>query len=87
MVRKGDIQIAKNYLNEDEIDSLNRLTVIFLESAELRVKSKKDLTLDFWRKNVAALLELKDYLTLFLGRITRLPIKMTLATEIINLYN
>ena len=60
-VRKGDIQIAKNYLTEDEIDSLNRLTVIFLESAELRVKSKKDLTLSFWRNNVDALLEFNDY--------------------------
>src|SRR5699024_410126 len=60
-VRKGDIQIAKNYLSEDEIDSLNRLTVIFLESAELRVKSKKDLTLGFWRNNVDALLEFNDY--------------------------
>lgn len=60
-VRKGDIQIAKNYLTEDEIDSLNRLTVIFLGSAELRVKSKKDLTLGFWRNNVDALLEFNDY--------------------------
>ncbi|MCX8482444.1 MAG: virulence RhuM family protein, partial [Crocinitomicaceae bacterium] len=29
-VRKQDIAIAKNYLTHDEIDSLNRLTVIFL---------------------------------------------------------
>ncbi|KAK3582445.1 hypothetical protein CHS0354_023991 [Potamilus streckersoni] len=35
-VRKQDIVIAKNYLNKDEIDTLNRLTVIFLETAELR---------------------------------------------------
>ncbi|NLH55435.1 MAG: virulence RhuM family protein, partial [Rikenellaceae bacterium] len=35
VVRKQDILIAKNYLNENEIDQLNRLTVIFLETAEL----------------------------------------------------
>ena len=57
IVRKGDVFIAKNYLQQDEIDSLNRLTVLFLESAEMRVKERKDLTLDFWRKNVDALLE------------------------------
>lgn len=56
IVRKGDIIIAKNYLTVDEIDSLNRLVNIFLESAELRVKQRKDLTLDFWRENVTALL-------------------------------
>ena len=48
-VRKQDVIIAKNYLTQDEIDTLNRLVVIFLEQAELRVKQKKDLTLDFWR--------------------------------------
>ena len=56
IVRKQDIIIAKNYLNEDEIDTLNRLTTLFLESAELRVKERKDLTLDFWRNNVNGLL-------------------------------
>ena len=35
-VRKADIVVAKNYLTEDEIDTLNRLVVIFLETAELR---------------------------------------------------
>ena len=44
VVRKQDIYIAKNYLRKDEIDSLIRLTVLFLDSAELRVKDHKDLT-------------------------------------------
>ena len=56
IVRKGDIIIAKNYLNEDEIDTLNRLVTIFLETAELRVKERKDLTIDYWKQNVDALL-------------------------------
>ncbi|MHA3050733.1 virulence RhuM family protein [Acinetobacter sp. ANC 4639] len=61
IVRKCDITIAKNYLTQDEIDSLNRLTVLFLESAELRVKSRKDLTLNFWRNNVDQLLMFNDF--------------------------
>ena len=60
VVRKGDITVAKNYLNADEVDSLNRLTVIFLETAELRVKERKDLTLPYWRDNVDKLLTFND---------------------------
>lgn len=60
VVRKQDIYIAKNYLTHDEIDSLNRLTALFLDSAELRVKERRDLTLDFWRNNVDALLNFQN---------------------------
>lgn len=59
-VRKEDVIVAKNYLNADEVDTLNRLVVIFLEQAELRAKERKDLTLDYWRKNVDRLLEFND---------------------------
>ena len=59
-VRKQDIIIAKNYLNQDEIDTLNRLTIIFLESAELRVKERKDITLRFWKENVDRILQFND---------------------------
>ena len=52
VVRKQDIYIAKNYLTEDELDSLNRMVVIFLEVAELQAKDKKDITMKFWRENV-----------------------------------
>lgn len=41
IVRKQDIFIAKNYLTEDEIDTLNRLVVIFLESAEHELPRRK----------------------------------------------
>lgn len=57
IVRKGDIIIAKNYLNKDELDSLNRLVNVFLESAELRVKDNQTLSMDFWRENVDNLLK------------------------------
>ncbi len=59
-VRKHDIIVAKNYLNEEEVDTLNRLVVIFLEQAELRAKQQKDLTLDFWRKSVDRMLASND---------------------------
>lgn len=51
-VRKQDILIAKNYLTEDEIDTLNRLVVIFLETAELRAKSRIETPMAFWQARV-----------------------------------
>ena len=51
-VRKEDILVAKNYLTEDEIDTLNRLVVIFLETAELRAKSRQETRMGFWKQNV-----------------------------------
>lgn len=51
-VRKADILVAKNYLTEDEVDTLNRLVVIFLETAELRAKNKAETRMAFWRENV-----------------------------------
>jgi len=60
IVRKQDIFVAKNYLTADEIDTLNRLVIIFLETAELRVKNRIDITLDFWLNSVDKILELND---------------------------
>lgn len=51
-VRKTDIVVAKNYLTEDEIDTLNRLVVIFLETAELRAKSRQETRMAFWKQSV-----------------------------------
>lgn len=59
-VRKHDVIVAKNYLTHDEVDTLNRLVVIFLEQAELRAKERKALTLDYWRQNVDRLLAFND---------------------------
>lgn len=55
-VRKHDIVVAKNYLSEDEIDTLNRLVVIFLETAELRAKRREDIPMRFWRENVGQII-------------------------------
>lgn len=55
-VRKQDILVAKNYLTEDEIDTLNRLVVIFLETAELRAKRQTITTMAFWQENVGQII-------------------------------
>jgi hypothetical protein len=55
-VRKQDILIAKNYLSEDEIDTLNRLVVIFLETAELRAKRQIVTSMAFWHDNIGQII-------------------------------
>lgn len=60
VVRKQDIYIAKNYLTSDEIDSLNRFVVVFLETAELRAKNRQDITMNFWKTNVDRIIEFND---------------------------
>lgn len=60
VVRKQDIFVAKNYLTRDEIDSLNRFVVVFLETAELRAKNRQDITMNFWKENVDKILDLND---------------------------
>ncbi len=60
IVRKGDVVIAKNYLSQDEIDLLNRLVVVFLETAEIRVRERLDLTVGYWRQTVNRVIEFQD---------------------------
>ena len=60
VVRKQDFFIAKNYLSEDEIDTLNHLVVIFLETAELRAKNRFDITMKFWYNNVDRILAFNE---------------------------
>ncbi|MBM2815186.1 MAG: 2-hydroxyacid dehydrogenase [Ignavibacteria bacterium] len=59
-VRKQDIIIAKNYLSEDEIDTLNRIVIIFLETAELRAKDRLEIRMSFWKENVDRILSMND---------------------------
>ena len=56
VVRKADIYTSKNYLTHDELDILNRLVTVFLETAELRVKIHKDLTIKYWKETVDKLI-------------------------------
>ena len=63
-VRKQDILVAKNYLTEDEIDTLNRLVVIFLETAELRIKNRQEIRMAFWQQNVEQIISSNGFTVL-----------------------
>jgi hypothetical protein len=47
-VLKRDIGTAKNYLGEKEIDTLNRITVMFLDQAEFRAQRRQDIRMADW---------------------------------------
>lgn len=48
MVRKGDVTTSKNYLLADEIESLNRLTTMFLDFAEERARRRRETRMADW---------------------------------------
>ena len=47
-VLKRDIGTAKNFLNEKEIDTLNRIVVMFLDQAEFRAQRRQDIKMQDW---------------------------------------
>lgn len=47
-VLKRDVATAKNYLDEKEIDTLNRITVMFLDQADFRVQRRRDIRMRDW---------------------------------------
>lgn len=47
-VLKTDVGTAKNYLNKDEISTLNRITVMFLDQAEFRAQRRQTIRMSDW---------------------------------------
>lgn len=59
-VRKGDVTVAKNYLNADELNQLNRIVTMFLEFAELRAMRRQNLRMGDWRGYVDSFIEFNE---------------------------
>ncbi len=47
-VLKRDVTTAKNYLAEKEIDTLNRIVVMFLDQAEFRAQRRREIRMRDW---------------------------------------
>ena len=47
-VIKRDVITAKNYLDAQELDTLNRITVMFLDQAEFRAQRRQDIRMRDW---------------------------------------
>jgi len=50
--KKADVEYAKNYLTEDEIDTLNRIVSMYIEFAELQAKGRKPMYMADWIKKL-----------------------------------
>ena len=59
-VRKKDVTIAKNYLNHDEIEELNRIVTMYLDFAEDQAKRRKQMTMQEWSERLDAFLSFND---------------------------
>ena len=59
-VRKKDITVAKNYLNEGEITNLNRVVTMWLDFAEDQAKRKKQIFLRDWQEKLDQFLQFND---------------------------
>lgn len=59
--RSADAAIAKNYLNAEELDTLNRIVTAYLEFAELQAKSRRPMTMVDWMGKLDDFLKLSDH--------------------------
>ena len=59
-VRKGDVGVAKNYLDEGEVRELNRVVTMYLDYAEDQAKRRRQLTMKDWRDKLDAFLSFND---------------------------
>lgn len=61
IVRKDDVAIAKNYLTEDELNSLNRIVNAYIEFAELQALRRKTMTMRDWIAKLDDFLKLSEH--------------------------
>ncbi|OGW95104.1 MAG: hydroxyacid dehydrogenase [Omnitrophica bacterium RIFCSPLOWO2_02_FULL_45_16] len=60
-VRRQDVTIAKNYLNEKEMEGLNRIVTMYLDYAEYQAKRHKQIFMRDWRKKLDAFLKFNEH--------------------------
>ena len=59
-ILKTDVSIAKNYLKQDELESMGRIVSAFLDLAEDRAKRHIPMTMEDWAKRIDKFLDADD---------------------------
>lgn len=59
-IRKSDVSTAKNYLNLEEIDNLNRIVTMFLDYAESQAKKQRVMYMKDWIQKLDAFLQFNE---------------------------
>ena len=60
-IKKSDVTVAKNYLNQDEMKQLNRMVTAYLDFAENMTLRHIPLTMQDWEKRLNSFIEMFDY--------------------------
>ncbi|HET6245894.1 MAG: virulence RhuM family protein [Bacteroidetes bacterium] len=60
-ILKSDVAVAKNYLNQQEIDELNRVVSMYLDYAENQTKKQVPMAMNDWVEKLDAFLSFNDY--------------------------
>ena len=61
IIRKEDVSIAKNYLDGEELGTLNRIVNAYIEFAELRALQRKVMTMRDWITKLDEFLKLSEH--------------------------
>ena len=56
-ILKTDVEVAKNYLNEKEMDYLSRIVTMYLDYAELQASRNIPMTMEDWAERLDGFLE------------------------------
>ena len=59
-VRKADVDVAKNYLAQEEISALNRIVTMYLDYAEDQAKRQASMHMADWEEKLNAFLRFTD---------------------------
>lgn len=79
---KSDVSIAKNYLNEQEMDHLERIVSMYLDYAELQTTRKIPMSMQDWAKRLDGFLEFNEHEVLVgPGQISHEQAKLYAETE------
>ena len=82
IIRKEDVSIAKNYLDGQELDTLNRIVNAYIEFAELRALQRKVMTMRDWIAKLDEFLKLSEHELLdHAGKISAEQAKMKAELE------
>jgi len=59
-VRKQDVTIAKNYLDQSELEELNEIVVMYLDYAESQARRRKTMTMREWEEKLDTFLAFNE---------------------------
>ncbi len=79
---KADVSVAKNYLNEEEMNYLERIVSVYLDFAELQAERKIPMSMEDWAKRLDGFLEFNgNEILIGPGKISHEMAKLHAETE------